>query len=626
VSTIAGILHLDGRPASRDDLARLTRSLSHRIGDTDGTWIDGAIGVFVRVLHTTEESVRERQPWHDSRLTVAFDGRLDNRGELLRALDLPVDQGAIAGDAAIVAGAYERWGDECASHLLGAFLFFVGDWLGRRLFPPRDVIGVRPFYYRLDSAQLLWAPEPHALLRYDNRTAEPNEAIVGEFLANAITDKAETLLAGILRLPPAHTLVVDGGGARVRRYWDIDPSRDLRYRDEREYVEHLDALLREAVTARLRAPAPVGVLLSSGLDSSTVLGVARSLHSHDGAALRAYTLAVPAADESPAAREIAAANGVLHHVEVADLARRLPLVEDVRRYLDVPDYPSATVAVPLRARARADGVRVLLTGLAADDWFGGSLFRYADDVRRGALLALARSLRRAFAAPNFDGWYVSLRAAFWPLVTPTAQRNILRCIGRSGVPHWIRPDFARRIDLFDRIRRGAPSSGFPSLARYDVCREGFSGWIAHSLEFHDRLEGPLAVEHRHPYYDRRIVEFAVALPESLRWRDGEAKYLLRRAAAPYTPGFVRQPIGRVDYSPLLVRSMTAHGAARAFAASRLAAAGWVDRSAVSALYAQLAASVSQGAIPDNLWPVWTLFAMELWRTYAIEGEYNRPGS
>jgi asparagine synthase (glutamine-hydrolysing) len=604
---------------SRDDLTRLTQSLSHRIGDSEGTWIDGAIGVFARVLETTVEAARERQPWHDDRLTVAFDGRLDNRDELLNAFEIPAEARRLAGDAALVAGAYRRWGDECASHLLGDFAFVVWDRLERRLYGARDVIGIRPFYYRLDSLRLLWAPEPHALLRYDNRRPEPNEGMVGEVLANAITDKSETLLAGIMRLPPAHSLVVDGAGVHVNRYWQIDPAHELRYRDEREYVEHLDALLREAVAVRLRAAGPVGVLLSSGLDSSTVLGVARTHEAAAGVPLRAYTLAVAGADESPVARQTADSWGVPHHVEVADLARPLPLVEDVRRYLDLPDYPSATVAEPLRARARADGVRVLLTGLASDNWFGGSLFRYADDVRSGAFLNLARSVYQAFKGENFDGWYTSLRAALWPLVPAPTQRRILRVIGRSGLPHWIKPDFARRIDLVDRIRRGAPAAAFPSFARYDICREGFSGWIAHSLEFSDRLEAPLGIDHRHPYYDRRIVEFAVALPESLRWRAGEAKYLLRRAAAPYARDFVRQPLGRVDYSALLVHALAVHSADRAFARSRLAAAGWIDKAAVMALYARLTASASRGGIPDHVWPVWTLFAMELWRTHAVDG-------
>ena len=388
VSTIAGILHLDGRPVSRDDLSRLSRHLSHRIGDAEGTWIDGPIGVFVRVLHTTEETAGEQQPWHDSRLTVTFDGRLDNRGELMRALDLPVDQEAITGDAAIVAGTYQKWGDECASHLLGDFAFIVWDRLEQRLFGARDVIGIRPFYYRLEPSRLLWAPEPHALLRYDGTAPAPNEGVVGEFLANAVTDKCETLLAGITRLPPAHTLVIDRGGAHIRRYWDIDPSRELKYRHEREYVEHLDMLLREAVAARLRASGPVGVLLSSGLDSSTVLGVARTF-SGDARRLRAYTLAAAgAADESPGARLTADHWGVPHYSHAADLSRPLPLVADVQRYFDLPDYPSATVAAPLRASARADGARVLLTGMASDDWFGGSLFRYADYLRRGALAPL----------------------------------------------------------------------------------------------------------------------------------------------------------------------------------------------------------------------------------------------
>ncbi len=136
------------------------------------------------------------------------------------------------------------------------------------------------------------------------------------------------------------------------------------------------------------------------------------------------------------------------------------------------------------------------------------------------------------------------------------------------------------------------------------------------------MEAALGLEHRHPFYDRRIVEFAVALPEALRWRDGEAKYLLRRAAAPFVPARVRQRVSRPDYSLFLTGALDAHGASRRLAAPRIADAGWVDGARVSALYETMAARARRGAFPVNIWTVWTLFAVELWRAHAIEGEYN----
>ncbi len=487
MSTIAGVLYLDGRPAISEDLSRLSRHLSHRLADTERRCIDGPMGVVVRVLHTTAEAAREQQPWCDARLVVGFDGRLDNRGELIEALDPPIDENAAPGDAALVAHAYRRWGVDCASHLLGDFAFVVWDRVERRLYGARDIFGVRPFYYRLDTARLLFAPEPHALLRCDGTSPAPNEGVVGEFLANAVCDQTETLLAGIMRLPPAHAFVADSRGVRISRYWDIDPSRDICYKDEHEYAEHLQALLREAVTARLRAAGPVAILLSSGLDSSTVLGVARTVSGPD-AALRAYTLSAPgAADESPAARLTAEHWGVPHHVEAADLSGHLPLVDEVERYLDLPDYPSTSVAAPLRAQVRADGARVVLTGMASDDWFGGSLFRYADQLRDGALWPLARSMWRARHSENFDGWYSTFRAACWPLVPSPARRVVLRSMGRSGVPPMDRPgvratDQPRRPDPHAAVVRRVSDAGslrrLPrGLQRLDDACTGVSGSV-----------------------------------------------------------------------------------------------------------------------------------------------------
>jgi asparagine synthase (glutamine-hydrolysing) len=310
VSTIAGIFMLDGGAVDAVEVQRLSDALAHRAADDVSIWRDGPIGLIARLWHTTPESRQARQPYHTaaSGLSIVLDGRIDNRDDLRAALRGHVDVDAAAADVELLAAAYGRWGADCAAHLVGDFAFAVWDARTRRLCCSRDVIGLRPLFFRAGAKRFAWASEPHALLRIDGTAPAANERMVGEYLT-FIIDKTETLLEGVCRLAPAHTLVVDGSGVRSWQYWDIDPHREIRYADDRDYVEHLRSLLAGAVRAQTRSATPVGVMLSGGLDSSTVLAMAQPLRP-GGQAVTAYSIAADGAqDESAYFGEAAAGGG-----------------------------------------------------------------------------------------------------------------------------------------------------------------------------------------------------------------------------------------------------------------------------------------------------------------------------
>src|SRR5205823_3243180 len=146
----------------------------------------------------------------------------------------------------------------------------------RQLLCARDVLGLKPFYYHQSRDLFLFASEPQALLTNPSVTRRVNEGMVGEYLSVA-TSVDETLLADVHRLPRAHRLILTAGGARRDRYWEIDPAKQIRYRTVDEYCEHLRALLRVVVRGRLRSSTGVGVMLSGGVDSSTLLTIATEL-------------------------------------------------------------------------------------------------------------------------------------------------------------------------------------------------------------------------------------------------------------------------------------------------------------------------------------------------------------
>src|SRR5262249_25801947 len=153
----------------------------------------------------------------------------------------------------------------------------IWDTRRRRLLCARDPLGLRPLYYRVEGATLVWGSELRQLVATLARRPQTNEGVLGEYLSNRLVSLDETLYRGILRVPPGHVLTAEGGRIRTRRYWDIDPSREIRYRDDDEYAEHFLELFREAVHRRLRSVGPTAIFLSGGLDSSSIVGAAARL-------------------------------------------------------------------------------------------------------------------------------------------------------------------------------------------------------------------------------------------------------------------------------------------------------------------------------------------------------------
>jgi len=198
MSAIAGVLRLDGAPADAGLIGRMLDSMSHRGPDGRGMWTSGAVALGHLARHTTPESTTEHQPLaaEDGTLVLVFDGRVDNRDELVRRLDadgVPVRHGT---DAEIVLRAWQRWGAECPDRILGDFAFALWDAPHRLLFCARDIVGIRPFCYRVTARGVQFASEPQALLQDADFSPRPNEGMVAEHLAGIVTSRRETVCCG----------------------------------------------------------------------------------------------------------------------------------------------------------------------------------------------------------------------------------------------------------------------------------------------------------------------------------------------------------------------------------------------------------------------------------------------
>jgi asparagine synthase (glutamine-hydrolysing) len=619
VSGIVGLFNLDGRPADGGMVGRMLAAIATRGPDASRVRTGGAVGLGHCLLAATPESIGEVQPHleADGALSIVFDGRIDNRGELTEEFERARVPLSADFDAAFALAAYRRWGVDCAARLLGDFAFAVWDREHRRLFCARDVMAQKPFYYHLGADVFLFASEPQALLQHPSVSRRPNEGMAGEHLS-IITSTTDTLLADVQRLPSGHRIVVSAAACRLDKYWDIDPARTIRYRTVDEYGEHLHALLRQVVGDRLRSSTAVGVMLSGGIDSSSIMATAMALRPSDARAhgCAAFSLIDPGGplDERAFIDQTVAMLGCASHQYTADDDPVDAYRDVTRRRADVASAPCARLMTSVQRGARQHGVRVLLSGVGGDEWLGGTIYHAADLFRSLRWTALGAYLRSLWSSGAIADPRTLLKVMTWPLLPRAARKRIKAAIGYDTIPRWVNPAFARRIALADRLYPIAADPPFATIAQRSIFRDMTSGLMVHCLEDEERSAAESGLEIRYPFHDRRMMEFGLAIPEELRWRGGERKFVLRDAMRDSLPAGARarpdSPNAGSVFLPAL-RALADQGLLRQPAIER---EGWAQPGESLAFYHRILARERSGDpdYTDDVWPMWTVAAVELW--------------
>jgi len=230
LSAIAGIYYRDGRPVMHSNLEQMLANLAHRGPDGAGLWSEANVGLGHRMLWTTPESLHERLPLYTQAgdLAITADARLDNRDELLTSLRLTDRPAGEISDSALILAAYQEWGDACPQKLLGDFAFAIWDGRKQHLFCARDHFGVKSFFYYASDTLMVFANEIKALLTLSDVPRRLNETRIADYLTGIFEDQTATFYQGILRLPAAHTLTIDAHSMRLKRYWVLDPTYELR--------------------------------------------------------------------------------------------------------------------------------------------------------------------------------------------------------------------------------------------------------------------------------------------------------------------------------------------------------------------------------------------------------------
>ncbi|THE65150.1 hypothetical protein D8Y22_07970 [Salinadaptatus halalkaliphilus] len=565
MSGIVACYRRTGEPIESTLLERLCERQRHRGPDGDGRWCDGHVGLGQQLLETTPESRYAALPTVDGDLALTADVRLDNRDELIATLELAGDPSRMP-DGRLLLEAYREWGADCPSRLLGAFAFVVWDRDRGQLYCARDHVGVKPLYYYADEAWVVIASELPTLFELPALESVPDRRWIGNYLAGQLTDERATGYQRGGRLPPAHTLTVTETGSTRRRYWSVEDIDPLPPVSDDRYRRRFRDLFEDAVADRLRHQQRVGSLLSGGIDSSSIASVATQLRTdRNEPALPTFSAIfedVPSCDEREFVEAVTAAGRFEPHYVRGDGFGPLADIDTVLEGFGRPFYPSLFMLVPrLYARASTAGVRAVLHGYGGDQVMGSDVRGYFRGLaRRGNLLTLGRELRSYRRRYPWLSWTDVIWRDVLTSLVPEPLRRVYHA--RYDADRYLEQtiasidqSFARRIDLDERLERARvrrPPDSQRALRQRALTR----GEPTFNLELNDAAAAAVGVEPRYPYFDKRIVEFALALPPGETVVDGLDRTIVRDGLAGILPRAIRERDDKTEFSRNVVYGAT----------------------------------------------------------------------
>ena len=564
MSGIAGFLRRDGAPALMEDVSSMITAIAHRGSDDNGVWAEGSVALGSCLLRTTPESINEHLPLQASGapFVITADARIDNRADLKGALGLHGDERIT--DSDLILSAYAKWGEECPIYLIGDFSFAIWDGREQKLFCARDSAGTRSLYYFAAPGVFAFGSEIKAILSLSEIPAELNEQRVGDFIINLFEDRAITFYKNILRLPAAHSLTVTRDRLAIRNYWKLDPSREIRFRTDQEYTEAFREIFGEAVRCRTRSSVPIGSALSGGLDSSAIACYARDvlIQNDSRAKLHTFSVIFPGApeqdlrsiDERDYVETVLRTGSFEPHYVRGDHLSPLADMARVHRHLDEPNLaPNLYLHWGMYAAAQQQGVRVFLDGLDGDTTVSHG-FELLDDLAKK--LRWMRLYRESSQLANnlFQG--------------SNARRILWRYCLRDMMPNWthrawrlahgrfaelrgnstlVSAAFEQRLQLRRRAL-DLSNSPKPKRAREYHLKALQYSLYAHALEMADKASAAFGIEARYPFFDRRLIEFCLALPAGQKLANGWNRVVFRRAMQGILPREIQWRCGKGNLS------------------------------------------------------------------------------
>jgi len=618
-------------------LGAMAETMAHRGPDDSGVYLsrDHKMGLAFRRLAIIDLSPAGHQPMsnEDGTLWIVFNGEIYNHAEHRPLLEAKGHVYRGRSDTETIIHLYEEYGEDCVNHLRGMFAFAIWDENKRRLFLARDRLGIKPLYYSLVNGAFVFGSEIKAIAAYPGVTREIDKEALYHYLTFMVPPAPLTMFRGISKLPAGCRMTVDSNGdVREERYWDaVVPTAKRQYSDA-FYAERTIELLRESARLHMMSDVPVGVFLSGGLDSSTLVALIAEQSARPVNTFSVGFKGYEAYNELKYARQIAKRFGTNHHEVIIDYQQALDYIPELVHSQDEPiaDW----VCVPLyfvSKLARDNGVIVVQVGEGADELFCGyPLYLASLTVQRlwpwlakvppvlwqmgGALAARARSagLRQAHKAERLMQILEEEHGRFWGGAIVFRNGPKARLL---DTPLWRnngRFDSTLVMDrVLEQIARDKPEADALERMIYFELKQRLAELLLMRV---DKVTMSTSIESRVPYLDHRFVEFAMSIPEQVKVRNHQTKAVLKRAVRGLIPDNIidRSKQGFSAPASEWLRKELAAEARSCLLNGEMIKRGYFNRAFVKSLL-----DSHQRGPTDLGVQLWNLYNLEMWHRHWI---------
>ena len=522
----------------------MTSIIQHRGPDGKGLFVDGEVGLGHRRLSIIDiEGGSQPIPNEDGTLQIVFNGEIYNFVELRKELESAGHRFSTRSDTEAIVHAYEQWGVDCVKHFNGMFAFAIWDARKREVFLARDHLGIKPLYYVTIGNRLLFASEIKALLRDPSCPRDVDHDSLAELFTFRFVPSPKTLFKEVRKLPPGHWMLATRAGIEIKAFWNRIPILRTKWR-EADLVEEYQSLLEDAVRLQLRSDVPLGLFLSSGIDSGVLLAL---MSKYSSGPVQAFTIGFEQGEktnEVEDAKEVARMFGAEHSFMMVSAEDYMQYYNRYMWDLEEPVGNETAAAFYFVAKITRERVKVALTGQGADEPWAG--------YNRYIGVKLSNAYRRM---PNL----ITDRVA--PLVArmPGRMERLKRGVESLGEPDTL-TRFAKIYSFFSadmkaQLYGGALKKRFEAdaYAPKEALRRLQSS-VQHLdpltqmlyidtranlpddlLMVADKTSMANSLESRVPFLDYRLVEFIESLPASLKLNGLTGKYLHKKALEKWLP-------------------------------------------------------------------------------------------
>lgn len=630
------------------DLPAAVLSLQHRGPDDSGQWLSdgGRVGFGHRRLSILDLSSHGHQPLVSAcgQWTMVFNGEVYNFREIRADLEPLGHSFSGTGDSEVILAAFSQWGPAAVQRFVGMFAIALWAAQSQRLYLIRDRLGVKPLYYGWQNGTLFFGSELKALRAFKAWRPELDRSAMVDFFRYGYIVDPRSIYTDVNKLRPGHWLELDRTGEpRSVQYWNVlDAVKQPRTDSEEALTDELESLMESAFNYRLIADVPVGVFLSGGIDSSVLAAI---LQKHASQRIKTFTIGFNEAErnEAPYAEAVARHLGTEQHTRILavdEAMRLLPLWGDL---YDEPFGDSSGLPTLLVSRVAAEQVKVVLSADGGDELFSGytvyaNLMRQQErldampawqrqTVHRGLGLLPWQAIDDRLAGLAGGAALHKLRGAVTVRGSKIHARLGTRSIGAMfdqalSQAYW--PDHELARLLGDAPATRATADAYPGLNGEKMCLWDLHNYLPGDvLTKVDRATMHASIEGREPLLDHRLVEFAFALPFSLRQGTLGPKHLLRKVLYRHVPrALIDRP--KQGFGIPLGRWLT--GGMRGLidqhlAPSRIVAQGLFDPATVAAMVRRLDAGD-----PAAVNRVWLLLAFQLWHARWMEADASAPAA